>query len=85
MLKRLRLMLLHRLQLRESWIIFFILGLILINFPFLGIFNKSETILGIPLLFLYLFVGWGTSISVIYLFTLASGSTDAASTEKHQP
>ena len=62
---------LHRLQLRESWIIFFIMGIIMLNFPFLHIFNKSDMLLGFPLLFLYFTIGWAFSIFVIYLFTLA--------------
>lgn len=61
--------LLKRLQLRESWIIFFILGNVMINFPFLKIFNQPISILGYPLLFLYFTAGWAISIGVIYLFT----------------
>lgn len=71
MLTRIRHRILRRLQLRESWVIFFILGIIMLNFPFLHIFNKSDTLLGFPLLFLYFTVGWAVSIFVIYLFTLA--------------
>ncbi len=80
MLKRLRQKLLHRLQLPESWFIFFILGIIMMNFPFLHIFNKPDTIFGIPLMFLYLFIGWPFSIFVIYLFTLTFDHSD----DKHQ-
>ena len=83
MLKRLRLKLLRRLQLRESWIIFFGMGFILINFPFLHIFNKPDTIFGIPLLMLYLFVGWAISIIIIYLFTLAIGNPEEKPPETH--
>jgi len=61
--------LMKRLQLRESWIIFFILGNVMINFPFLRIFNQPITLLGFPLLFLYFSLGWAISIGVIYLFT----------------
>ena len=61
--------LMKRLQLRESWIIFFILGNVMINFPFLKIFNQPITIMGFPLLFLYFTLGWAISIGVIYLFT----------------
>lgn len=57
---------------RESWIIFFILGIIMMNFPFLHIFNKPVLLLGTPLLFLYLTVGWMFSIIVIYLFMIAN-------------
>lgn len=62
----------RRLQLRESWIIFFILGIIMMTFPFLHIFNKPVLIFGVPLLFLYLTAGWLVSIIVIYLFMRAS-------------
>lgn len=71
MINRLRHRMLHRLQLRESWVIFFIMGIIMLNFPFLHIFNKSGTLFGFPLLFLYFTLGWAFSIFVIYLFTLA--------------
>ncbi len=55
-------------HIREAWVIFFILGIIMLNFPFIHIFNKATTILGIPLLILYFFLGWPLSILVIYLF-----------------
>lgn len=71
MLRRVRHRILHRLQLRESWVIFFIMGIIMLNFPFLNIFNKPDTLFGFPLMFLYLTVGWAVSIFIIYLFTLA--------------
>lgn len=85
MLRRLRTGVLRRLQLRESWIIFFVLGIILLNFPFLQIFNKPATIFGFPLMCIYLFSGWGVSIFIIYLFTLAIGSISAKTTETHKP
>ncbi len=77
--------LLRRLQLRESWIIFFIMGIIMMNFPFLQIFNKPDTIFGLPLMFLYLVVGWAVSIFVIYLFTLGVGNSDEKRRETRQP
>ena len=36
------------LHLREAWVIFFVLGLVMLNFPFLHIFNKDIQIFGIP-------------------------------------
>jgi len=78
MLKRIRHRLLHRLQLRESWVIFFTMGIIMMNFPFMHIFNKADLLFGFPLMFIYLTGGWAVSIFVIYLFTLAirdSGET----------
>lgn len=56
-------------SIREAWILCLILGIIMLNFPFIQIFNSGELILGIPILVLYFFVGWPLSILVIYLFT----------------
>ncbi|WP_298431723.1 hypothetical protein [Geobacter sp.] len=61
----------RRLQLRESWVIFFVLGTIMLNYPFVQIFNRPDTVAGIPLLYLYFMGGWAISIFVIYLFTRA--------------
>ncbi|PLX74773.1 MAG: hypothetical protein C0615_08735 [Desulfuromonas sp.] len=55
-------------RLRESWILCFILGIVMLNYPFLHIFNKASTFLGIPILILYFFIGWPISIFIIYLF-----------------
>ncbi len=55
-------------RLREAWVLCFILGVIMLNFPFLQIFNKDASVFGFPLLFLYFFLGWPASILVIYLF-----------------
>ena len=83
-MKRLSTHLMHRLQLRESWIIFFILGIIMMTFPFLHIFNKPVTLFGVPLLFLYLTAGWIVSIAVIYLFVIASRH-EKWTDEKNEP
>ena len=77
--------LLQRLQLRESWVIFFIMGIIMMNFPFMQIFNKADTILGLPLMYLYLVLGWAISIFVIYLFTRAVAPNDSRRHENNKP
>lgn len=66
-----KLLILKRLRLRESWVIFFILGIIMMNYPFITIFNKPSQADRIPLLFIYLQIGWLVSIFVIYLYTKA--------------
>lgn len=71
-------------QLPESWIIFFILGIIMMTFPFLDIFNKPVLLFGMPLLFLYLTAGWIISIIVIYLFMLASRHENKNTDEKNE-
>lgn len=63
---------LNRLSLKESWVIFFILGLIMLNYPFFDIFNKPIEFFGVPLTFIYIFGGWAISILVIYLFTIST-------------
>lgn len=68
--------LLRRLCLTESWVIFFILGIIMMNYPFVIIFNKEQTLFKMPLLFLYFYGGWFISIVVIYIFTKATGFCD---------
>lgn len=56
-------------HLKEAWVLCFLLGIIMLNYPFIHIFNKERLVFGIPLLVLYLLVGWPISILVIYLFT----------------
>jgi hypothetical protein len=53
----------------QRLIALFILGCLLFNFPLLSIFNEPRTVLGIPLLYVYVFVAWlaliGLTIIVI--------------------
>ena len=56
------------LPLRDAWVICFILGIVMLNYPFLHIFNKNIQVLGIPLTVLYFFIGWPLSICVVALF-----------------
>lgn len=83
-MKRMFTQIIHRLQLRESWIIFFILGVIMMTFPFLHIFNKPILLFGVPLLFLYFTLGWLVSIIVIYLFMIASNHESKSTDEKSE-
>ena len=53
----------------EGWGVFCLLGIVMLNYPFLHIFNKPQDIFGIPLMVLYLFIGWPISIFVIFLFS----------------
>ncbi len=75
---KIRMALFRRLCLTESWVIFFILGLIMMDFPVITIFDKPVTLFGIPLLYLYLQAGWLVSIFVIYLFVKANNLNKAA-------
>lgn len=56
-------------HLREAWVLFFFLGAVMLNYPFLQIVNKTVTVFGFPLLVFYFLLGWPVSIAVIYLFS----------------
>ena len=64
------------LNLKETWMIFFMLGIIMMNYPFVHIFDTPRMIFGVPALFLYLFMGWAASICIIYLFVKAIDIAD---------
>jgi len=61
-------------SIREAWVLSLILGFIMINFPFIHIFNTVQPLFGIPKLVLYFFVGWPASIAIIWLFVHFSNS-----------
>jgi hypothetical protein len=42
--------------------------MVMLNYPFIHIFSKPLTILGIPLLYIYLQLGWFISIMIVILF-----------------
>jgi len=75
---------LNRLQLREAWVIFFVLGNVMINFPFLRIFNQPISVIGYPVLFIYFTLGWAISIFVVYLFTLTVDEPEQAEKPEEQ-
>ena len=76
-------------SIREAWILCLILGLIMINFPFIQIFNTEQLIFGIPILVLYFFIGWPISIVVIWFFVHCVGENSQDSSagieDKSQP
>jgi hypothetical protein len=49
----------------ERLIGLFLLGCLLFNFPLLALFNVRETMLGIPLLYAYLFTAWALVIALV--------------------
>jgi hypothetical protein len=44
-----------------------LLGWVLFNYPVLAIFNVPAAVLGIPLLYAYIFVAWGLLILLMAL------------------
>jgi hypothetical protein len=43
----------------------FLLGNVLFNYPFLALFNHPATVLGIPVLYLYVFGAWAVLIVLL--------------------
>ena len=43
------------------------LGMLLFNFPVLALFNVPHTLLGVPLLYAYLFIAWAGLIVLMAL------------------
>ena len=43
------------------------LGMVLFNFPILALFNVPGTLLGVPVLYAYLFVAWAALIALMAL------------------
>jgi hypothetical protein len=78
MTKGIREHILRLLRLKDTWVILFVLGLIMMNYPFISIFNKPRRLFGIPLFYLYLQGGWFVSIVIAYLFarSVSNGKDD---------
>ena len=51
----------------------FLLGCLLFNFPLLGLFNVPATILGVPVVYAYLFGAWALLIAVVAVIMERSG------------
>jgi hypothetical protein len=43
------------------------LGMLLFNFPILALFNLSGTVLGVPVLYAYIFIAWASLIALMAL------------------
>lgn len=43
----------------------FLLGCLLFSYPMLALFNVRATILGVPLLYAYLFAAWALLIAIV--------------------
>lgn len=81
----LKLKLLRRFHLREVWVIFFVLGIIMMNYPFIHVFHKPRILIfGMPVLFIYLYLGWLVSIIIIYLFAKAIGLREENNKGEHR-
>lgn len=49
----------------ERLALLFLLGILLIDFPVLAVFNQGGALAGIPVLYLYLFGVWAAGIAAV--------------------
>ncbi|HLB16226.1 MAG TPA: hypothetical protein VJM14_14935 [Burkholderiales bacterium] len=50
------------------------LGFLLFNYPILALFNQAGAVLGIPVLYAYIFAGWALVIALMALVVERGGS-----------
>jgi hypothetical protein len=49
------------------------IGFLLFNYPILALFNVSGTVLGIPVLYFYIFCGWSLFVALMALIVERGG------------
>ena len=52
---------------RDRLVGVFLLGVMLFNYPFLAVFDRATDVLGIPLMYVYIFTAWGLVIALLAL------------------
>jgi hypothetical protein len=62
----------QRLKGQRSLALFF-LGCLLFNYPVLSLFSRSGYVLGIPILYVYLFISWAALIGLIAIIVEMRG------------
>ncbi len=62
----------------ERLLALFFLGALVFNPPLLSIFNLPEILLGIPILFLYLFLAW-MGLIILLALTIENAETNGKS------
>lgn len=60
-------------SIKNAWPALFLLGIVMLNRPFITIFDRFVEIGSIPLLFHYLIWGWLISITVVFIFRVLLG------------
>jgi hypothetical protein len=51
----------------QQFVALCMLGLVLFNYPVLALFNVHGTLLGVPVLYAYLFIAWAVLIALMAL------------------
>lgn len=67
---------------RQRLIALFVLGLLLFNYPLLSLFSVDALLLGVPVLYLYLFSAWG---GFVWLLSRIVEAPEAAAAPRPDP
>ena len=70
---------------RGIWLFFSALFVTLFTYPLLQVFNRATLVFGVPLLVLYLLLGWLLFIGVIYRFTRRLGNRPPTQDAEREP
>jgi hypothetical protein len=54
-------------RVRTRLVVLAVLGLALFNYPLLRVFDRDVIVLGVPMVWLYVFVAWGLLIAMVAL------------------
>jgi hypothetical protein len=54
-------------RVRTRLLVLAILGFALFNYPLLRVFDRDVIVLGVPMVWLYVFVAWGLLIALVAL------------------
>ncbi|HKX30531.1 MAG TPA: hypothetical protein VJ302_22765 [Blastocatellia bacterium] len=52
----------------------FLLGCLLLNYPLLSLVNRARAVMGIPIMYLWLFAVWGLLIALMAIVVERSGN-----------
>ena len=50
---------------QQRFVALCMLGMVLFNFPVLALFNVQGTVLGVPVLYVYIFAAWAALIALM--------------------
>jgi hypothetical protein len=69
-------------RMQERHLALFVLGVLLFTPPLLTVFNSSTRVLGVPILYLYLFAAWSAVIALVALAVERATSNTEAGEQK---
>ncbi|NBC01928.1 MAG: hypothetical protein GVY15_13860 [Bacteroidetes bacterium] len=67
---------------RQRLIALFVLGFLLFNYPVLSLFSVESVVLGLPVLYLYLFCAWG---GFVWLLSRIVDAPEASASPRRGP